>query len=70
MGRWNLRLTEHKLRHMHHLYIYICIYKQVPGLLETSNFVWSMIGGQLDHPQNYAEGLCLPLKKRYIFVYF
>ena len=27
--------------------------KQVPGLLETSNFVWSMIGGQLNHPQNF-----------------
>ena len=26
---------------------------QVPGLLETWNFVRSMIGGELDHPQNF-----------------
>ena len=29
--------------------------KQVPGLLETLNVVWSMIGGQLDHPQNFRR---------------
>ena len=29
--------------------------KQVPGLLESSNFVRSMIGGQLDHPQNFRR---------------
>ena len=27
--------------------------KQVPELPETWNFVWSMAGGQLDHPQNF-----------------
>ena len=27
--------------------------KQVPGLPETWNFVQSMPGGQLDHPQNF-----------------
>ena len=29
--------------------------KLVPGLLETSNFVWSMIGGQLDYPQSFRR---------------
>ena len=28
---------------------------QVPGLLETSNYVRSIIGGQLDHPQNFRR---------------
>ena len=26
MGHWNLRLTEHKFWHMHHIYMYIYIY--------------------------------------------